>query len=68
MEETRTVYTYEWDGEVPVAPEVWATPEGVRGYIEKSTEFFRRSGAPVKFGRIVKQTRTYIFTDWEVVD
>lgn len=68
MEETRTVYTYEWDGRVPIGATMWDTPEEVREYIEKSAEFFRKSGAPVKFGRVVKQTRTYIFTDWEVVD
>lgn len=68
MEETRTVYTYEWDGRVPIGATMWDTPEEVREYIEKSAEFFREIGAPVKFGRVMKKTRTYIFTDWEVVD
>ncbi len=68
MKKTRTVYTYEWDGEVTTSPLTWDTPEEVHEYIERCLRLFHKSGAPAKYGRVVKQTRTYIFTDWEVVD
>jgi hypothetical protein len=59
----RDVFTFEWDGKVPVAPQTWGTAEETMDYLDTAKAYADPEHA-ARYGRIVKCTVTTVSTPW----